>query len=332
MAVIRNANRVVFSDRYDGTQLRKALGSIYHAVAHLNYGEVMLDFSRCTHAFESGVLPLIPIIRNYIARFKVDFILIPPKDTHANSLFYNSGWDHFIDPKRFLNRSSHDARHVPVMQFRNSQEQNAAVDSLIQHFTRNSELSKDQLQAIEWSLNEITDNVINHANSPVGGFVQSCLFRDRKAIEFLVADGGIGIPRSLDIKDPKLALEKAIQEGVTRNKKTNQGNGLYGVFRIALVANGQFNLQSYLGNMVVHSGSISFRSETAPYNGTYARWSISLDAKNIISQALVINGRQHTIGFDYFDSITDPDRDCVTIKLKDKFISLIQEKLAEKPI
>src|SRR5206468_79803 len=36
----------------------------------------------------------------------------------------------------------------------------------------------------QWSLNEITDNVINHAQSPIGGFLQITNFsREQKIIE-----------------------------------------------------------------------------------------------------------------------------------------------------
>jgi anti-sigma regulatory factor (Ser/Thr protein kinase) len=31
---------------------------------------------------------------------------------------------------------------------------------------------RQQLKALEWALNEITDNVLNHAESPTGGIVQ----------------------------------------------------------------------------------------------------------------------------------------------------------------
>lgn len=151
--------------------------------------------------------------------------------------------------------------------------------------------------------------------------MQSSLFKKNRQIEFLVADAGIGIPRSLRIKDNKLALERAVQEGVTRNKVTNQGNGLYGVFRIALVANGRFNLQSMFGNMSVHEGDVRSTKEIVPYPGTLVRWSISLDANEIISRALVIGRKSHQIAFDYFDKIADQDREVVRLNLKDEFNS-----------
>jgi hypothetical protein len=72
-------------------------------------------------------------------------------------------------------------------------------------------------------LNEITDNVLVHAQSPIGGLVQVSTFkRTTKRIEYIVVDAGIGIPKTLRQSHPELsdaaALENAIKQGVTRDK------------------------------------------------------------------------------------------------------------------
>ena len=88
------------------------------------------------------------------------------------------------------------------------------------------------LRAIEWAINEITANVINHSRSPVGGFVQVTNFPGvSRRVEFAVCDAGIGIPETLRATHPNLptdqeALDRAIREGVTRDKDIGQGNGL----------------------------------------------------------------------------------------------------------
>ena len=45
------------------------------------------------------------------------------------------------------------------------------------------------------------DNVISHAESPVGGFVQATAYRGSNRVEFIVADAGIGIAQSMGIDD-----------------------------------------------------------------------------------------------------------------------------------
>jgi anti-sigma regulatory factor (Ser/Thr protein kinase) len=55
---------------------------------------------------------------------------------------------------------------------------------------------RTQLKALEWALNEITDNVLNHAESPIGGLVQIQSFPSRSRVTFYVADAGLGISHS----------------------------------------------------------------------------------------------------------------------------------------
>lgn len=177
------------------------------------------------------------------------------------------------------------------------------------------------MQALEWSLNEITDNVLNHAQSRVGGFVQSTYYGQSQAVELMVADAGIGIPSSLGIKDHQHAIERAMQEGVTRDRKTNQGNGLFGVYRIALVANGRFEIQSSLGHVYLDEGSVKFRDEATPYSGTFVRWSISLKSEKIISQALKFQGRAHSIVYDYYDKLLNEGGGRIVMRMKKEFSS-----------
>jgi len=86
---------------------------------------------------------------------------------------------------------------------------------------------RKQLKALEWALNEITDNVLNHAESAIGGIVQIQSFPSKNRVSFFVADAGLGIANTLRRAIPTLtsdadALDRAIWEGVTRNSKTNQ--------------------------------------------------------------------------------------------------------------
>jgi hypothetical protein len=56
---------------------------------------------------------------------------------------------------------------------------------------------RSHFKAIEWSINEITDNVLVHSESSLGGLVQLTAMKNTKKVEFVVCDNGIGIPKSL---------------------------------------------------------------------------------------------------------------------------------------
>ena len=84
------------------------------------------------------------------------------------------------------------------------------------------------------------DNVTNHAQSSIGGFVQATAYKQSNSVEFVVADGGIGIPMTMKLNDHAQALREAIDEGRTSDKTKNAGNGLYGSFQAAVLSGGQF--------------------------------------------------------------------------------------------
>jgi hypothetical protein len=93
------------------------------------------------------------------------------------------------------------------------------------------------------------DNVLNHANSPVGGFVQLAIFPPTKKIAFTVSDAGRGIRESLQEGIPNLysdrvAIEQAVRSGVTRNSDVGQGNGLSGSLALATATGGWFRIRS----------------------------------------------------------------------------------------
>lgn len=120
---------------------------------------------------------------------------------------------------------------------------------------RNMKISRDLISALEWSINEICDNVINHSFSKVGGFVQVATFSARNSISFTVADAGRGILNSLKEGIPTLrtdaqAIGEAIKAGVTRNKKYGQGNGLAGSLRITNMTGGSLDILSGSGRFL----------------------------------------------------------------------------------
>ena len=119
------------------------------------------------------------------------------------------------------------------MQFYNMEDCIAVTDKIINNTLRTVPIDRKHMAALEWAVAEVTDNLLNHSQSPVGGFAIYHRVPRTNIIEFTVADCGLGIARTLKIPDEREVLERAIEEGVTRNKETNQGNGLYGTFRLA---------------------------------------------------------------------------------------------------
>ena len=135
-------------------------------------------------------------------------IWIPPADQKLKNLFRNTNWGHFLDPNCFERSGFKGHTRVPATQYQTADEQfeavNRIVNVMLEPDLRTPERS--DFAAFEWAVNELTDNVLVHANSPVGGLVQVSTFvKYRKRVQFVVADAGVGIPTSLRgaIVDPK---------------------------------------------------------------------------------------------------------------------------------
>ncbi len=178
------------------------------------------------------------------------------------------------------------------------------------------------------------DNVLNHAETPIGGVVQASTQAEGKYVEFVVADYGVGIPKSLKVRDHRKALERAIQEGVTRNSETNQGNGLFGTFEVARVSNGEFQLQSGRASLVAKpSREIKiYRTEGRVYPGTAVLVRIKCSEPDVLEKALQFGGKQHEPAFDYLERHSiDEDGVRIVLNMKEETTSF-GSRDAAKPV
>jgi hypothetical protein len=189
---------------------------------------------------------------------------------------------------------------------------------LILHRARG--IDHNRLKALEWALNEVCDNVLNHAESAIGGIMQVVTFPARERVEFFVADAGITIPRSLRQSHPELggdseALRAAVEEGVTRNRVSNQGNGLYGTFRCCEVSGGAFEIVTGMVSLRYNPGKrgreLVVRRNAIPFTGTYVRASIGYDYDRLLEDALVFKGKPHDPAYGYVERVYQPSGDCI---------------------
>ncbi|MDR4988570.1 MAG: hypothetical protein RG741_07015 [Bacteroidales bacterium] len=115
------------------------------------------------------------------------------------------------------------------------------------------------LQACEWGLNEIMDNVIQHSNENTG-FIMGQVLKDSQILKICIFDYGQGIYQSLrdstyKPRNASDAISLAIQEGVTRDKKIGQGNGMWGLYNI-------INLNDGVLQIISGKGGLNFVNQT----------------------------------------------------------------------
>jgi anti-sigma regulatory factor (Ser/Thr protein kinase) len=106
--------------------------------------------------------------------------------------------------------------------------------------------------SIRIAMDEVTENVVHHAESQIGGFAAAQGWPHRGAFEIGIVDLGIGIRGSLtknpayaDLDDDVAAIQTALRPRVSSTPERNAGIGLF-VTRLLLASNG--------GTLAVRSG------------------------------------------------------------------------------
>jgi anti-anti-sigma regulatory factor/anti-sigma regulatory factor (Ser/Thr protein kinase) len=290
---------------------------------YINSGnsKLTLDFSIVTHAYPNDMIAIISSIESLKALGHRIAVRLPIQfDTRK--LFRSVNWAHLLSPTDYPASESIHERHLVARQFQDSTEQTDAVNDFMDVVLRNMEVPKDILSGLEWSINEITDNVLNHSNSKVGGFVQASTYPQEGIIAFAVADSGRGILHSLREGIPSLrtdleAIGEAIKSGVTRNKEFGQGNGLAGSLKITTMSGGSFEVVSGKGRMYTDSGQTIKHTRRYRYDGTVISGSIAMDKSFSISQALDFGQSHPYVALNIIDLQYEMhDQDCLLLEMR----------------
>ncbi len=132
---------------------------------------------------------------------------------------------------------------------------------------------------------ELAMNAAQHSGSEIGAFglIQFYEFADGQKFVCAVADGGIGIRRSLE-RNPELtdkvpydwnAIELALDEGISGTGSDRRGIGLFGVAEEMSKPGRQLIIHSGIGMLQTVGGSPrGAASRTVPFPGTLASASI----------------------------------------------------------
>ncbi len=301
-------NRIVFGPTFYITDLPAALACL-HGVRKAGYEDVILDFGKCTAALPAPVLALCARVLKMQLE-KVDFTLRLPNDQKPARHFQNTNWAYLLDPAKYSPSDVKGTTIFPATQFFDTDGQQRAVNSIIDGVLGvTKKIPRQAFSAFEWSVNEITDNVLVHSQSTVGGIVQLSTFTRRtERIEYVVVDAGIGIPKTLRQAHPELtsdaeALGQAVKEGVTRDKTLGQGNGLYGSYRVCSEGEGIFHLQSARAKLVFTRGKgLQVTTEKVPFEGTLIDAQVNFSDPRLLSEALKFGGKVHVPTADYVET------------------------------
>lgn len=297
----RNNHMINIEGEYTDQSLHYLLSKIYNAIRKFEYQDIILDFSKCTYTSASSMLATCAQVMEYReAGIGINAIL--PKQQKLSKLFKNANWAYLLDPKRYECSTFRGYTQVPATQYKSPKEQHEAVNRIVNAILGAvPDMKRSSFAAFEWSINEITDNVLTHAESRIGGLVQVSTFkRTKKIVQYIVADSGKSIPKTLrethsEFSSDTDALDKAIREGVTRDKSIGQGNGLFGSFQICSRCKGEFKVDSGYGCLkYTEKSGLHIKSETVPYDGTVVIASIDFTNPDLLEEALQFGGEKHS--------------------------------------
>lgn len=310
--VVRDGERFIFDSRVNDAAVRDFLW----VFADVRDDDVVLDFGPCVLAYPEAVLPLICVLE----RARDDGLsvrVVLPENPELARLFVNTGWAHLLEPDTYGASEFIHERHMRVRRYRNAEEQRDVVNDALDVVLRNVEFDRDALDGLEWSLNEITDNVLVHADTPErGGLVQVSCFGESRVMHFVVADSGRGILASMQEGYPALrshaeAIEEAVKAGVTRSPEVGQGNGLAGTLRVATMSGGSLTVTSGRAQLKVirppgatdYEERVHRRPARLSFPGTAVAVELRMDADFTLRDALGFRAGEGAEAWEHWDII-----------------------------
>ncbi len=318
-------NEIVFPEDFFIREVSVNCEKIKELIEFRGFEKISLNFERVLKCFPDTMLPLIAFLIRY-QNEGVRFNLISPRDASLEATFVSANWCHLIDPKKF--KSFEDIRRgrFSARRFVDPAEQHDVVNGVIDRMLRTTTfLERPHLRALEWAINEITDNVLQHSKTTLGGVIQLTLKPNAKEIEFIISDCGIGIPYSLreglaNSWSDSRALEESVKEGVTSG--AGQGNGLFGSIQIAAESGGAFSINSgsaYL--MLSRDGRTKISTGPTVWPGTSIDCSINYSKPLVLERALRFNNTPH-VPRDLLDSKYEAEEDDLTFELRNETSSI----------
>jgi len=325
----RDGDRIYVEGDLSASKVHLLLATIHQAVEKAGCQDLTLDLRKCSAAFPGSMLAVSAQI-THLREAGVYSSLLLPESIKLRALFLNANWAHLLDPRTHDPSKFKGHSRVPATQFKSPDQQQTAVNRIVGAILGAiPDIERSDFAAFEWAINELTDNVLTHSESPIGGLVQVSTFqKNKKRLEFVVADAGISVPTSLRSSYPEFtsdteALDKAIREGVTRDKALGQGNGLFGSWQICSHCNGHFQVDSGYARLIhTPKGGLHVYNEKIPYSGTLVVAAIDFTNPNLLQEALRFGGKPY-MPIDYIEThFEDEATEDIQFRVREEAASL----------
>ncbi|MCC6359261.1 MAG: hypothetical protein IT450_10995 [Phycisphaerales bacterium] len=141
-----------------------------------------------------------------------------------------------------------DCETAPLLIFSNASWN--ISDGIVRLLRRHTQLDLEQEDQVRTCIQEVTQNVIDHAESSIGGVMVARYLHSKHEVRVAVVDRGIGIASSLrkrysEMTDSSRSLERVIEGGFTSlSRPNNLGLGVSNLFKLVETATGRMALFS----------------------------------------------------------------------------------------
>jgi len=273
-----------------------------------------LNFATVDRVFPNVCVPVAGIIEYYRAELGISFEVEDEPEFLAHTQMKH--------PLVFgIDQGRRSSPLNTVWNFSTAEEIHRLVDAMLDEVSRAAVCEQGVIAGLEWCLNEVMDNVLQHSNTN-HGYSMAQIHPQTQHIAICVYDNGQGIYNSLRNShySPATAVDAitiALEEGVTRDKKVGQGNGMWGLHNIVRANSGSLNITSGPGFLGMH-GETPTTMLQIPYlskerNCTTVDFQIDFDKGISIAKALgghePVNSRIECL---------EDDHDRIVYKLADK--------------
>ena len=229
---------------------------------------LVMDFSNCSFLYPDYALIVLCAIK-YIESKGIEVHGKIKLD--KNTLIYNFllKIDFFKNLKIDLPKITDTYKDDSFIEIQNytSTNQLEVLHKIVKLLREKSKMDDDVFTGLDYCLNEILDNILNHSKSKEG-WVVAQYFHKLNQIRLMIVDHGIGIKQALNEKhnfSNAEALEKCIVSGVTNGR--GQGHGLYATSLFAKENRGWLSIISG-GNKLDVSENVTCISQVNNWQGT----------------------------------------------------------------
>ena len=291
-SVQRYQNRLSLSQLRHPKDISEFLKGVRAAVRE-GFSELIVDLHNVAGFFPNAVVPLAGLLEHY--RFQgVSFSIEGVHDLLERTCFQEP-----LDPKTEAS-VLHSASLNRVWRFDDFDGVTHLVDAFVEELSHQVEYEVGIMDGLTWCLNEVMDNVLQHAGSNQG-YAMGQVHPNTKHIAFCVYDSGQGIFNSFrgsqhSPRNPVDAITLSIKEDVTRNRQEGQGNGMWGLHQIVQQNSGRLSITSGSASYLMKGNKIrTFSNIPAPSQETGTTTvDFQLDFETPISVSTALGGYQPT--------------------------------------